>query len=380
MRKAVVVGGGVIGAVAALELSKLNFNTAIVEKRALEQIKSTAFSRTIALNHKSVQYLDSLGLWQACEPWSCPIEQVHISMSGQMTTSRLKAQTLGCPALGYVIALHKLEHVLYQALAREGIDMHERSELTGMHYNDSWQLTLNQQQNVKQLDADLCLGADGQDSEVRRQLGIGCHTQNYEQSAWVGVIDFKARDAIAYEHFTPCGAVALLPMLGQQATFVWTLNHLQANFYKELSDEQFLFELQKAFPKLKYKSSALKIRRLIPLSEVKAHQQVAEHAVLMGNAAHSLHPIAAQGMNLSLRDVKSLQEHLSTHHDLQKGLLAYESSRQQDQTHIINFTHYLSQHVASRRWPLKLKQCGLILFEMLNPLKNHIARLNLGAV
>ena len=135
-----------------------------------------------------------------------------------------------------------------------------------------------------------------------------------------------------------------------------------------------------SFPKLKVYSSQIYTRRLVPLSEIIAHQQIAEKAVLIGNAAHSLHPIAAQGMNLSLRDIKSLKAHLTSFDDVQQALMAYDQSRQADQSHIMTFTHYLSQHVASKRWPLKLRQSGLFLFEMLSPLKSRIAQLNLGAM
>ena len=165
------------------------------------------------------------------------------------------------------------------------------------------------------LDCDLAVLADGGRSGLREQLGIAVTQQAYQQSALIANISAsQAHLGQAFERFTEAGPMAMLPLAENRCALVWTRPTLDAERLLKLDERGFLAELQEAFG---YRLGALHkvgARHLYPLALTEAQEQVRPHLVVLGNAAHSLHPIAGQGYNLSLRDTLELARNFVGQH------------------------------------------------------------------
>ena len=172
-------------------------------------------------------------------------------------------------------------------------------------------MTIEIAANHNILEAAIVIGADGTQSTVRKLLGISTEQIDYQQSALVTITELQ-RDHknIAYERFQDTGAIAMLPLTGLRAATIWTARTEMISHLLELSDDAFLTELQKQFGYRLGRLIKTGKRAVYPLKSVRAHQQRQQNVLLLGNAAHTLHPIAAQGLNLALYEVNVLADHL----------------------------------------------------------------------
>jgi 2-octaprenyl-6-methoxyphenol hydroxylase len=239
------------------------------------------------------------------------------------------------------------------------------------------------------LSACLLVAADGARSTVRERLGIGAEHTDYGQHAVIGNLETeKPIGDVAYERFTEQGPLALLPMAGERAAFVWTVAAEDADRVMALDDEPFIAELNTAFGNRLGAFSRVGRRAAYPLALSKALRLTATRSVVVGNAAHGLHPVAAQGFNLGMRDVAALCDCIAE--VLENGsdvtaigaadvLARYADWRRSDQGKLVRFTDGLVRLFASRRRSLRLaRDLGMLAFDLVPGVRGEFARQTMG--
>ncbi|WP_061238624.1 2-octaprenyl-6-methoxyphenyl hydroxylase [Ectopseudomonas composti] len=381
-----IIGGGLVGASLALALQdtarQRGWRIALIEPFAPgSEYQPSYDARSTALSYGSRLIYERLGLWQCIAQRAEPIQQIHVSDRGRFGAARLQAIEEGVPALGYVVENAWIGHCLWQALDAEVIEWRCPAEVVGMQrVDDGYRLTLNDETC---LDCDLAILADGGRSALREQLGIVVSSKPYGQSALIAnVSPLEAHRGQAFERFTDDGPMAMLPLSDNRCALVWTRASADAERLLRVSEANFLAELQQAFG---YRLGALRqvgARHLYPLSLVEAQEQVRAHLVVLGNAAHSLHPIAGQGYNLSLRDTLALAEVLIGS-DAPLGdfttLQRYQQRQQRDQNMTVGFSDQVTR-LFSNAQPLLAtgRNLGLLGLDLLPPAKRWFARQAMG--
>ncbi len=381
-----IIGGGLVGASLALALQETarqrGWRIALIEPFAPGNAYQPSYdARSTALSYGSRLIYERLDLWQAIAQRAEPILQIHVSDRGRFGATRLQAIEEGVPALGYVVENAWIGHCLWQALDPQVVQWHCPAEVTAMRQIEAgYRLQLN---DGSSLDCQLAVLADGGRSGLREQLGIAVNQTPYGQSAIIAnVSPLEAHRGQAFERFTDDGPMAMLPLDGNRCALVWTRDSRDAERLMSLSERAFLDELQQAFG---YRLGALRqvgTRHLYPLALVEAQEQVRPNLMVLGNAAHSLHPIAGQGYNLSLRDTQALAEVLS---DSQAALGDYATlqrylQRQQlDQQLTVGFSDRVTR-LFSTAQPLLAtgRNLGLLGLDLLPPAKRWFARQAMG--
>ena len=381
-----IIGGGLVGASLALALQAgakaRGWKIALIEPFAPGDSYQPSYdARSSALSFGARQIYQRLGVWQSISQRAEPIKQIHVSDRGRFSTARLSAMEEGVPALGYVVENAWLGQCLWQALDQEVISWRCPAEVTHLQpLEDGYRLTLGDE---TQLDCDLAVLADGGRSGLREQLGIGVRKRPYRQSALIAnITTSEAHNGMAFERFTDEGPMALLPLPENRCALVWTRLGMDAQRLAALDERSFLAELQGVFG---YRLGTLRqvgARHLYPLSLVEAEEQVRAHLVVLGNAAHSLHPIAGQGFNLSLRDAQALAETLlaSTAPLGDLGTLqAYQERQRLDQQLTVGFSDQVTRLFGNAQPLVALgRNIGLLGLDLLPPAKRWFARQAIG--
>ncbi|MBD8624591.1 MULTISPECIES: 2-octaprenyl-6-methoxyphenyl hydroxylase [unclassified Pseudomonas] len=381
-----IIGGGLVGASLALALQAgaraRGWKIVLIERFAPGDAYQPSYdARSSALSFGTRQIYERLGLWPAISQRAEAIRQIHVSDRGRFGTARLRADDEGVPALGYVVENAWLGQCLWQALDQEVVSWRCPAEVTRMQaLADGHELTLD---DGTQLQCDLAVLADGGRSELREQLGIAVQQTRYDQDALIAnVTPGNAHQGQAFERFTDDGPMALLPLPDNRCALIWTRTPADIRRLQGLPDQAFLQELQAVFG---YRLGTLQrvgARHVYPLSLVQAEEQVRSNLVVLGNAAHALHPIAGQGFNLSMRDVQALAEALlaSTGHLGQLSLLRGYAQRQRlDQRLTVGFSDQLTRLFATPDpWLAVGRNLGLLGLDLLPPAKRWFARQAMG--
>lgn len=379
----VIAGGGMIGASLACALSGQGWRIALLE--ATEPTVPTHASyddRAIALSQSSLRILQALGL----TPPSIPINTVHISEQGQFGIVRLHAVQESVAQLGAVTSARALGQSLFAALSeRSDISLLCPARLQDFEQQpDRVNLNIEQTGQTKNLQTRLLVAADGAHSPIRQQLGIKTWHRDYAQCAIIANCSTELDHRnIAYERFTPTGPLALLPLQHKQCALVSTHIKNTVESLLHASDSTFLEQLQHRFGDRLGRFLQIGQRSAYPLQLQFARELYRQRVVLMGNAAHSLHPIAGQGFNLGLRDVAVLADVLLKAQHLDIGshvvLQQYAQQRCWDQRRALAFTDSLVR-LFKRSWlPLRLtRSAGLMAFELFPPAKHALARQAMG--
>lgn len=378
----IIIGGGVVGSGFALALQSLPLKIALIDAK----IPSNDDARLFALNEGSCQFLKNLDLWPALAAYAAPIHQVHVSNRGHFGAVRLNAHDAGLPQLGYVIPAKYIESALNETLAHSTVDIYQPARLNSVVQTDSVvTLEVATAEKVIKLQAPLVVGADGTESTVRQQLKITADIHDYGQSAIV----FRTRlnrshGQTAYERFTTEGAIAMLPLTGDECASIWSVEQTKAQTLIALSDRDFLKTLQQAFGYRLGKFQSVSPRATYPLRMVMAEKQVVGNVFLLGNAAHTIHPIAAQGFNLALYEVAALVEGMANMLQQNKPLRSQDlesiyATATQHQATSVGFSHRLSEIFgAQSRIPAALLGLGLVGLDNIPPIKAKLLTTLLG--
>lgn len=379
----VIVGGGFIGATLALALQQTSLQVALVESGSLHTDEQPGFDdRGIALAYGSQRILQTLRLWPDLAEHACEILDIHISDKGHFGVTRLSATEQGVPALGQVITAKAMGQVLNKhLLASTSLSLFCPNSVIALDtHPDQMTITLDDQ---RQINAKLVVAADGQFSQIRQLLDLETQQFNYRQTAITGnIVCERPHQQRAYERFTDSGPIALLPMTQQRMSLVWTVNDADVSAIMAMDDADFLQSLQQRFGYRLGKILHIGERQQYPLSLMRVDAPVQARTVLVGNAAHSVHPVAGQGFNLGLRDVAVLAEMLAEHAGDcgdTRLLYDYQQQRQHDQDSVIKNTDRLVK-LFSNANPLlgHARSSALSLLNMLPPVKQYIAKTSMG--
>ena len=381
-----IIGGGLVGASLALALQAgakaRGWKILLIEPFAPGDSYQPSYdARSSALSFGTRQIYERLGLWQQISRRAEPIRQIQVSDRGRFGATRLDALEEGVPALGYVVENAWLGQCLWKGLDAEVVSWRCPAEVTAMQaLEDGYRLSLN---DDTQVECDLAVLADGGRSGLREQLGIHVSQRPYNQSALIAnITPSEAHCGQAFERFTDEGPMALLPLPENRCALVWTRAGMDAKRLAELDERSFLSELQEVFG---YRLGLLRqvgARHLYPLSLIEAQEQVRPHLVVLGNAAHSLHPIAGQGFNLSLRDAKALGDRL-LQEEAAPGdfavLQRYLDGQRLDQQMTVGFSDRVTR-LFSNAQPLLAtgRNIGLLGLDLLPPAKRWFARQAMG--
>jgi 2-octaprenyl-6-methoxyphenol hydroxylase len=360
-----IVGGGLIGSMLLLILADCGYNALLIEKKTSLLGEADFDARSLALAPASVQILKTLKLWSYVQAQACAIEQIHVSEQYRFGHARLQAQD---EPLGYVLEINTLQRLVQEKLPKAACLA--PAELLALDSEQGIALLQTAQGEMK-VQAHLIVAADGADSAVRHYCDLRAHINSYEQTALVANIGLaRAHDQQAFERFTAAGPFALLPLQGLRMALVWAQKPEQAQAHFELDDAAFLKVLQLQFGYRLGRFVKVGKRQLYPLRQVIMSQQTKGRVVFIGNAAHSLHPVAGQGFNLGLRDVASLVQCLLHDGFTPPMLHHYRAMREHDHDAITQSTHALVKLFTSP-WPglAPLRGLGLVALDNLSGLK-----------
>ncbi|MFT0213320.1 2-octaprenyl-6-methoxyphenyl hydroxylase [Pseudomonas sp. F1_0610] len=381
-----IIGGGLVGASLALALQagakQRGWKITLVEPFAPgSQFQPSFDARASALSYGSQQIYQQLGIWEAIAPRAQAMTLVHVSDKGHFGNARLVAADEGVPALGYVIENAWLGHCLWQALDSQVIEWRCPAKVEHIKaLADGYQMQLD---DGTELTAELTILADGGRSNLREQLGVSVTTTPYNQTALITTVSSdKAPEGQAFERFSADGPIALLPLVDNRYVLIWTREPNEAERLFNLADAEFLHELQDCFGFRVGAFTKVGSRHQYPLSLAASDEQIRPHLVVLGNAAHSLHPVAGQGYNLSLRDTLMLAKHLLASQaplgDF-ATLQAFQASQLKDQDITIGFSDRVTRLFSNNQPLLALgRNMGLMGLDLLPPAKHWFARLAMG--
>ncbi|MDI3451824.1 FAD-dependent monooxygenase [Acinetobacter sp. V89_4] len=397
-QQVIIVGGGMVGLSLSLMLAKANIAVKLLEAvkypnyddHNVAPYHSSFDARNTALSRRSVQIYQKLGLWDALQQYATPILQVHITEQGSFGKARLIAEQEKVESFGQVIENAWLGRVLLTQVRQQPlIELIDGVQVTALT-QDAEQVhieALRGEETLK-LESKLLIAADGRDSFCRQAIGVGVDVHDYDQVAIVTTVQTsKPHEQVGFERFSALGPLALLPLPGEyRRSVVWPVKKGTENeWLGDENDQHFLSALQQTYGDRAGKFEKTGKRFSYSLSQVLAHKQAVGRVILMGNAAHTIHPVAGQGFNLCLRDadvlVRYLVNQLTTSDDLGNpdNLLAYEQARLSDQQRVIKFCDTVVRGFSNQNPLLKLiRNTGLIAFDVIPGVKPLVANYAMG--
>jgi 2-octaprenyl-6-methoxyphenol hydroxylase len=388
MTDVIIVGGGLIGAPLACALAGQGVTVAVIDQTPPESALAPSFDgRASAVALASQKMLATIGLWPDILPMAAAIEQIRVSDGASPLFLHYDHAEIGDEPLGWIVENRALRRAGQIALAAQpNITWLAPRELRGLergaqsvtaHLVDGGSVT-----------AALAIAADGRASPVREAAGIGLTKWPYRQSAIVCTLAHELPHGnVAQEHFLPAGPFAILPLTGNRSSVVWTeKSHLvgpimaqdEASFQRELESRfgDYLGQLRLEGPRFCY-----------PLGLQMAQSYTAQRLALIGDAAHGMHPVAGQGMNMGLRDVAALAELLieakRLGQDLGDGqiLARYERWRRFDNMLMLGLTDGLVRLFSNDIAPIKFaRDLGMAAVNRLPPLKHFFMHHAMGQI
>ncbi|NCI78800.1 2-octaprenyl-6-methoxyphenyl hydroxylase [Acinetobacter kanungonis] len=397
-QEVIIVGGGMVGLSLALMLAKANIAVKLLEAIKypnyddinLAPYHSSFDARNSALSRRSVQIYQELGLWDALQQHATPILQVHITEQGSFGKARLLAEQEKVESFGQVIENAWLGRVLLTQVRQQAlIELIDGVQVTSLTQDaEHAYITASRGEEQLQLQAKLVIAADGRDSFCRQALGVGVSEHDYDQVAIVTTVQTsKPHQHVGFERFSPLGPLALLPLPGEyRRSVVWPVKKgTEQEWLGEENDQHFLDALQQTYGDRAGKFQKTGKRFSYPLSQVLAEKQAVGRVVLMGNAAHTIHPVAGQGFNLCMRDAYVLLRYLEAQQaagaDIGEPnmLLEYEQARLKDQQRVIKFCDSVVRGFSNQNPMLKLlRNTGLIAFDLIPGIKPLVATYAMG--
>lgn len=409
-QQVLIAGGGHVGLSFALLLAHHGIASTLLEKNSYPTISPTddstrshyLDSRNTALSRRTVQIYQEIGLWDELQSHACRIDAVQISEQGSFGRAQLNKAKEKVESFGQVMENAWLGRKLLLAAQQSPlITLIDHANVTAVtQQTDGVTLSFSyygEEEHEQQLQASVLVACDGRDSTVRQLLDIGTTTHDYEQTAIVGVVETdKPHEHVAIERFSPAGPLAVLPLTdpegdgndeyqkGYRRSVVWICPKGEETQYLA-DDAHFLATLQQGFGQRAGKFVAAGRRGAYPLTRVLADKQVAGRCVIMGNAAHTLHPVAGQGFNLCMRDAHVLAQMLSAQvlrgEDIgdRQLLKRYEQARQTDQKRVIRFCDAVVHGFTHPNPAVKLaRNVALVAFDKLPNIKPLVANYAMG--
>jgi len=381
-----------VGASLALALKDSGLSIAIVEAFAWKSQQQPSFDdRSIALSYGSKKILQAMSIWPDLKQRCAAIKTIHVSDKGYFGVTRLHHYEERVEALGYVIENRVMGEVLQTRLqTMQQLDMLMPATVSDLSETaEAVTITVDCGAESIEMQTSLLVAADGAMSTVRNLAGIAHRKSDYQQSAVIANVSVeKNHQSVAYERFTSSGPLAFLPMTEDEnskprCSVVWTINREDQDSVMALDDEAFLQQLQQRFGFRLGRLLKTGVRNIYPLALTESERLVKDRVVVIGNAAHGLHPVSGQGFNLALRDVALLAEKIQRQGvaDPQSWLDDYAAARQKDMNRVFRFTDTLVKVFSNNFMPLAhARAAGLMMVDCLPSLRHLLARQSMGLV
>ena len=384
-----IVGGGMVGASLAVALMPLSLKVGLVDAHEFGMAEQPSYDdRSIALSYGSSRIFAGMGLWGELESKTTSIQKIHVSDRGHFGATRLSAEKEKVPALGYLVESRILGKQLYDVLADSDIDPIIPASVTATEETENGlQVTLLKDKKETTLTTKLLVAADGTQSKIRELAGIGMTRSDYHQAAVVANVSTeKPHQNQAFERFADTGPIALLPLSDNRCSLVWTHDTKNGTVALDdtlaLDDEGFLKKLGDEFGYRLGKFTKVGKRSSFPLALVTSDKNTAPHTVIIGNASHTMHPVAGQGLNLALRDIAVLADLIAKHNDdlgADELLQAYESQRAGDVKTTVRYTDSLVKLFSNDNFLLgHARAGGLLAVDRISPLRKLFTRQSMG--
>ena len=317
----IIAGGGMAGMTLALALKSGGLDVAVVERQPFSEQLDTGFDgRASAIAYACFRQWKVLGVGDALETSACRMDEIMVTdghLPGPASRKPLpfflnfKAEEIsdrtGDEPLGYMVENRLVRQTLYDAIRERHINLIVPASVTDMTETGGFaEVTLN---NGQRLRASLVVSAEGRNSKLREKAGIKHINWDYDQSAVVATVKMeRPHNHVAYEHFLPSGPFAILPLTENRACIVWSETHAKAKALMDVRDSLFHDHLMTRFGDFLGKVELVGPKFIYPLGLGLAEEMYKGRLALLGDAAHGIHPIAGQGLNLGLKDVAALAE------------------------------------------------------------------------
>jgi len=374
----VIIGGGLVGASLACALQASGMDVAMLEALAADNADTPRASfdeRNLALADASLNALGALGVLAHLRLPPAPIARIHVSRAGDFGAVRLRADDYGRRHFGAVVVARDLGEALEARLAQlRSLTRYCPARVLGLHaVADGWQLRIADASGERALHTRLLVGADGTHSVVRAALGIGTEVVDYRQSLWVSALaTSRPPDGSAWERFSDSGPMALLPRPDGLYGSVLGVASDDSAAVAALADADYLDLLQLRFGGRAGRFVRVGPRRAYPIRRTLAERLSGPRALLLGNAAQTIHPVGAQGFNLGLRDALTLAELLADGGDPgePQRLSRYPELRRVDRAQTLAFSDGLARLTASPGVAMQvLRSLGMLALEHLPGLR-----------
>ncbi len=389
----VIVGGGMAGMSLGAALAGSSLSVAVVERLDPAVLKEAAFDgRTTSIAHGSAQVLRGIGLWPLIEAGAEPILDIRVA-DGHPARGisplflHYDHTEVGIDPFGYIVENRDLRDGLFRLAA----DLPTLKIIAPASVNETVRRADGATVSLsdgRRLECALVVGADGRNSPLRNAAGIQAIAFRYDQTAIVCTVKHeRAHAGVAVELFLPGGPFAMLPMTGDRTNIVWTERSVLASEYMALDEAAFLQEVRRRFGDWLGDLELAGPRFSYPLGLMHASRYTERRLALISEAAHAIHPIAGQGLNLGIRDVAALAEAIvdAVRLGLEPGdstvLARYESWRRIDNTTLVAVTDLLNRLFSNDVPPIRAaRDLGLAAVGKVPPLKRLFMRHAMGVV
>ena len=389
---AVIIGGGLTGLQTALSLGTHGLRVAVIERASITDIVDAKFDgRTCAIAYASANLMKKSGVWDAIKPHACPMLNIDIEdgdlIKGKSPFSaHYDCELVGGEPLGYIVSNNIARSKQYEALQKiDCVDYFAEAVVETIERNEKHaKVTLG---NKTELVGSLVIGCDGRSSMVRKSAGIETIGWSYNQTAIVCTVQCeKPHNSVAVELFLPSGPFAMLPMVDNKMSIVWSERPEVAKSLLALSAGDFLVHLKQRFGTRFGDISVVDdVRLSYPMSLMHAKTYIDTRLVLVGDSAHGMHPIAGQGLNVGLRDVAGLVECMviakRNGQDIgsDEVLKEYEQFRYVDNTTLLAITDGLTRLFSNNNSLLRLaRTLGLGAVNKVVPVKKIFMKHAMG--
>ena len=384
-----ISGGGPVGLMLAIALSQSGKSVVLAEqhlpqedKKALDKVQNSFDGRVLAISKGAQSFLQQISVWPELSKYTNSIEHIHVSQKGYLGITTLHAEEVGVEALGYAIQSSDLGAVLWRTARQQAnltilcpavLDSFEQT-----HDKVLVQVAGAKGDKLAHVEAKLIVGADGTHSKVRTLANLPIEEKSYDAFGVLAQIETELHpQGWAYERFTEEGPVALLPMNDHfhKAVMVCPAEKLDA--ITSLSDEDYMQLFAEKMGERLGRFTQVSPRVAYPLKETYAPVMTVGRVLLMGNASHTQHPVAAQGLNLGIRDIEVFIDMLQSCDDAgnKRLLQAYAEQREGDHQKVMGMTDTLIQ-VFQHKSPLvgHLRGIGLMAMQAMPSLKNRFSK------
>lgn len=373
-----IIGGGLVGLTAAIALAEQNYSVTVIDRAPMGELTAEAYDgRASALAFATCRMLNTLGLWSKLEPYAQPINEIRVSDGPSLMHLHFDHKALGDGPLGHMVENRHTRVALFErALELPLITLLMGEGVEAIETND--RRATVELISGKCVHASLLVGADGRMSRVREHMGLSVSTFEYEQHGIVCSIEHEIpHDGIAHERFLASGPFAILPLTKNRSSLVWTEKSHLTETIMGLGERAFSAEIQRRVGGFLGEVKPVGGRWAFPLTLQYADTYVGTRSVIVGDAAHGIHPIAGQGLNLGLRDIAALVETLVEFgaSGLDIGsvtcLERYSQWRHTDNAALISVTDLLNRLFSNDVPPIRhARDLGLAAVNRIPPLKN----------